>query len=70
MCTSVSSALAAKKRDSCSVEVYSLATVNRMRRYQNVLNPAGNQVDELFQRGALALNAGDAILESVDFSAG
>jgi asparagine synthase (glutamine-hydrolysing) len=43
--------------------VQSLATTDRMRRYQNVLSLLpGPQVDELFQDGVLEPNAGDSIL--------
>jgi len=43
--------------------VQSLATMDRMRRYQNVLSLLpGPQVDDLFQDGVLAPNAGDSIL--------
>jgi asparagine synthase (glutamine-hydrolysing) len=43
--------------------VQSLATTDRMRRYQNVLSLLpGPQVDDLFQDGLLAPNAGDSIL--------
>jgi asparagine synthase (glutamine-hydrolysing) len=43
--------------------VQSLATTDRMRRYQNVLSLLpGPQVDDLFQDGVLAPNAGDSIL--------
>ncbi len=43
--------------------VQSLATTDRMRRYQNVLSLLpGPQVDELFQDGLLAPNSGDSIL--------
>src|SRR5271156_954232 len=66
MRTSVSSAVAALPRsETLKRGVYSLATADRMRRYQNVLSILpGTQVDELFQEGVLAPNAGDAILES------
>ncbi len=44
--------------------VYSLAIPDRMRRYQYVLSLLpGDQVDQLFQEGLLAPNAGDAILD-------
>ncbi len=43
--------------------VQSLATTDRMRRYQNVLSLLpGPQVDELFQDGLLEPNSGDSIL--------
>lgn len=43
--------------------VYSLAISDRMRRYQHVLSILpGNQVEELFQEGVLAPDAGDTIL--------
>jgi asparagine synthase (glutamine-hydrolysing) len=43
--------------------VQSLATTDRMRRYQNVLSLLpGPQVDDLFQDGLLAPDAGDSIL--------
>ncbi len=43
--------------------VQSLATTDRMRRYQSVLSLLpGPQVDDLFQDGVLAPNAGDSIL--------
>ena len=43
--------------------VQSLATTDRMRRYQNVLSLLpGPQVDDLFRDGVLAPNAGDSIL--------
>jgi asparagine synthase (glutamine-hydrolysing) len=66
MRTSVSSAVAALPRsETLKRGVYSLATADRMRRYQNVLSILpGTQVDELFQEGVLAPNAGDSILES------
>lgn len=45
--------------------VYSLATPERLRRYQQVLSIVpGNQIDELFRPGMLDANAGDAILQS------
>jgi asparagine synthase (glutamine-hydrolysing) len=45
--------------------VYSLATPDRLRRYQQVLSIVpGDQIDALFQPGALEPNAGDAILKS------
>ena len=44
--------------------VYSLATPDRMRRYQQVLSLLpGEQVEGLFQDGVLAPNSGDAILD-------
>jgi asparagine synthase (glutamine-hydrolysing) len=66
MRTSVSSAVAALPRsETLKRGVYSLATADRMRRYQNVLSILpGTQVDELFKEGVLAPNAGDSILES------
>lgn len=45
--------------------VYSLAIPDRMRRYQHVFSILpGDHVDELFQEGLLAPDAGDRILES------
>src|SRR5580704_4733119 len=44
--------------------VYSLATSDRMRRYQNVFSILpGEQVDNLFQDGLLNVDAGDGIQE-------
>jgi len=44
--------------------VYSLATPDRLRRYQHVLSILpGSQVDDLFQDGLLSSNSGDTILD-------
>lgn len=63
---SISSAVAALPRnETLKRGVNSLATSDRMRRYQNVLSILpGSQVDELFRDGVLEPNSGDAILES------
>lgn len=63
---SISSAVAALPRnETLKRGVNSLATSDRMRRYQNVLSILpGAQVDGLFRDGVLEPSSGDAILES------
>jgi asparagine synthase (glutamine-hydrolysing) len=65
MRTSVSSAVAVLPRnETLKRGVHSLATPNRLRRYQHVLSILpGDQVDELFQEGLLDADSGDSILE-------
>jgi asparagine synthase (glutamine-hydrolysing) len=65
MRTPISSAVAALPRnETLKRGVYSLATADRIHRYQNVLSILpGAQVDHLFQDGLLEPNSGDAILE-------
>jgi len=60
----ISSAVSALPRNEMLKRgVQSLATADRMRRYQNVFSLLpGPQVDELFQDGLLPPNAGDSIL--------
>ena len=65
MRTIISSAVRALPRnETLKRGVYSLAIPDRMRRYQHVLSilPDG-QVEELFQEGLLAPDAGDSILD-------
>jgi asparagine synthase (glutamine-hydrolysing) len=65
MRTSISTAVAALPRnETLKRGVYSLATLERMRRYQHVLSiqPEG-QVDALFHEGLLNAGSGDRILE-------
>jgi asparagine synthase (glutamine-hydrolysing) len=65
MRTPISSTVAALPRnETLKRGVYSLATPDRMRRYQHVLSILpGDQVDELFLEGLLDPNSGDTILE-------
>jgi asparagine synthase (glutamine-hydrolysing) len=65
MRASISSAVAALPRnETLKRGVHSLAINDRMHRYQHVLSILpGDQVDELFQDGVLAPDAGDEILE-------
>jgi asparagine synthase (glutamine-hydrolysing) len=65
MRASVSSAVAALPRnETLKRGIYSLATPDRLRRYQHVLSILpGGQVDELFQEGLLEADSGDSILE-------
>jgi asparagine synthase (glutamine-hydrolysing) len=65
MRSSISSAVAALPRnETLKRGASSLAITDRMRRYQHVLSILpGDQIDELFQDGVLAPDAGDEILE-------
>jgi len=65
MRTPISSTIGALPRnETLKRGVYSLATPDRMRRYQQVLSLLpGEQVEGLFQDGVLAPNSGDAILD-------
>jgi asparagine synthase (glutamine-hydrolysing) len=62
----VSSAISALPRNEMLKRgIHSLATPDRLRRYQQVFSLLpGNQVDELFQEGLLEARAGDRILQS------
>jgi len=65
MRTPISSTIGALPRnETLKRGVYSLATPDRMRRYQQVLSLLpGEQVEGLFQDGVLAPNSGDTILD-------
>ena len=65
MRTPISSTVVALPRnETLKRGVHSLATPDRLRRYQNVLSLLpGTQVDQLFQDGLLEPNTGDAILK-------
>lgn len=65
MRASISSAVTALPRnETLKRGVHSLATSDRIKRYQNVLSILpGNEVEELFQDGILPLESGDEILD-------
>lgn len=64
--TPIASTVAALPRnETLKRGVYSLATPERLRRYQQVLSIVpGTQIDGLFRPGVLEANAGDTILQS------